>query len=125
MLDPFFGANWSVPYFWPGNGWILGLGRTVGVAIAYFLAARLGLALLTEEVAVFWPASGLAVGILVMLGQRVRAAVVIGVIAATIAANLMGDRSLWTSVFKGFCNAGEAVLDGLVDRAVVWSRFRL
>jgi PAS domain S-box-containing protein len=113
----FFGANWSVPYFRPGNGWILGLGCTVGVATAYFLAARFGLALLTEEVAVFWPASGVAVGVLVTLGRRVRAAVVVGVIAATIIANLMGDRSLWTSVFKGFCNAGEAVLTAwLIER---------
>ena len=107
---PFFAANWSVPYFRPGNRWVLELGSAVGVATAYFLAARLGLALLTEGVAVFWPASGVAVGILVTLGRRARRPVVIGVIAATIAANLMGDRSLWTSVFNGFCNAGEAVL---------------
>jgi len=99
-----------VPYFRPGNGWVLELGCAVGVATAYFLAARLGLALLTEGVAVFWPASGVAVGILVTLGRRARRPIVIGVIAATIAANLMGDRSLWTSVFNGFCNAGEAVL---------------
>ncbi|MFZ0854483.1 MAG: HWE histidine kinase domain-containing protein, partial [Hyphomicrobiaceae bacterium] len=96
---------------------MLGLGCTVGVATAYFLAARFGLALLTEEVAVFWPASGVAVGVLVVLGRRVRAAVVVGVIAATIIANLMGDRSLWTSLFKGFCNAGEAVLTAwLIER---------
>ena len=107
---PFFAANWSVPYFRPGNRWVLELGSAVGVATAYFLAARLGLALLTEGVAVFWPASGVAVGILVTLGRRARRPIVIGVIAATIAANLMGDRSLWTSVFNGFCNAGEAVL---------------
>jgi PAS domain S-box-containing protein len=96
---------------------VLGLGCTVGVATAYFLAARLGLALLAEDVAVFWPASGIAVGILVTLGLRVRAAVVIGVIAATITANLIGDRGLWTSVFKGFCNAGEVVLTAwLIER---------
>ena len=37
------------------------------VAIAYFLAARLGLHLLTEfeGVAVFWPASGVAAGMLI------------------------------------------------------------
>ena len=93
------------------------LGCAVGVAIAYFLAARFGLALLVDEVAVFWPASGIAVGILVVLGPRARGAVVIGVVVATIIANLMGDRSLWTSVFKGFCNAGEAVLTAwLIER---------
>jgi integral membrane sensor domain MASE1 len=89
---------------------LLPLGSTVGAAIAYFLAVRLGLAVLTDGVAVFWPAAGLAVGSLVTMGRRGRGAVVIGVVAATIAANLMGDRSLWTSVFKGFCDGGEAVL---------------
>jgi PAS domain S-box-containing protein len=90
-----------------GGAWL-----TAGaVAIAYFLAAQLGLALLSKstDVAVFWPASGFAVGILIVLGPRVRVAVAIGVVSATIAANLTSDRSLWTSVFKGLCNAGEAV----------------
>ena len=100
----------SLPSLRAGNGWILALGIMAGTAIAYFLAARLGLALMIQEVAVFWPASGIAVGILITMGRGVRAAVVIGVIAATVAANVMGDRSLWTSVFKGFCNAGETVL---------------
>lgn len=114
-----FRANWYLSYLWPGKGraLILALGCAVGVAIAYFLAARIGLALLDHEVAVFWPASGIAVGILVMAGPRARGAVVIGVVVATIIANLMGDRSLWTSVFKGFCNAGEAVLTAwLIER---------
>ena len=96
---------------------LLALGCTTGVAIAFFLAARLGLALLAEEVAVFWPASGIAVGILVVWGRRARAAVVVGVIAASIIANLMGDRSLWTSVVMGFSNAGEAILTAwLIER---------
>jgi PAS domain S-box-containing protein len=91
--------------------WAAALGTAGAIAIAYFLAARLGLAFLTrpEDVAVFWPASGIAVGIFIALGRRVRVPLVIGVVAATIAANLMGDRSLWTSLLKGFCNAGEAV----------------
>src|SRR5262249_23483415 len=42
-------------------------------------------------------------------GRRVRPALVLGVVVGTIAANLMSDRNLWTSIFKGFCNAGEAV----------------
>jgi integral membrane sensor domain MASE1 len=96
---------------------LLALGATVGVAIAYFLAARLGLALLTQGVAVFWPASGIAVGILVTLGRRARAAVVIGVVTATIAATIVGDRSIWASVLKGFSNAGDAVLTAwLIDQ---------
>jgi PAS domain S-box-containing protein len=42
---------------------------------------------------------------------------VIGLVVGTIAANVLSDRSLLTSIFKGFCNAGEAVLVAwLVER---------
>jgi PAS domain S-box-containing protein len=92
--------------------WIPALGWAFAIGSGYFLAARLGLALLSapSDVAVFWPASGVAAGILITFGRRARAAVVIGVVAGTLAANLLGDRSIATSLFKGFCNAGEAVL---------------
>jgi PAS domain S-box-containing protein len=82
------------------------------VAITYFLAAKLGLALRSQptDVAVFWPASGIAAGILIVLGRRAVPALVIGVVVGTIAANLMSDRTIWTSALKGFCNAGDAVL---------------
>jgi PAS domain S-box-containing protein len=82
------------------------------VGAAYFLAARLGLALLTEpeKVAVFWPASGIAAGVMIWLGRAGRIPVAVGVVAATIAANLMGDRNLLTAALFGICNAGEALL---------------
>jgi PAS domain S-box-containing protein len=88
------------------------LGAAAAIAVAYFLTARLGLALLSapSDVAVFWPASGIAAGILIISGRRARLALVIGVVVGTIAANILSDRSLLTSIFKGFCNAGEAVL---------------
>jgi integral membrane sensor domain MASE1 len=98
----------------PAKGRIAALGAAAGaVTIAYFLAARLGLALLSAHsgVAIFWPASGIAAGILIVFGQRAAAAVVVGVMVGTVAANFMSDRSLWwTAIFKGFCNTGEAVL---------------
>ena len=42
----------------------------IAVAITYFLAARMSLALLTEPdgVAVFWPAAGVASGTMIALG---------------------------------------------------------
>ena len=84
-------------------------------AIAYYLAARLGLALLSKptDVAIFWPASGIAAGILLISGRPARPALVLGVVIGTVGANLMSDRSIWTATFKGFCNAAEAVF-------VVW-----
>src|SRR5690348_15343395 len=92
--------------------WVATFGTACAMALTYFLAAQLGLSLLAKpsDVAVFWPASGIAAGILVAVGRRVGVALVVGVVVGTIAANLMSDRSLSTSILKGFCNAGEAVL---------------
>jgi hypothetical protein len=44
----------------------------LAVAILYFLAAQLGHALMSapSDLAVFWPASGIAAGILIVLGRR-------------------------------------------------------
>jgi len=76
------------------------------------LAAQLGHALISRPLgaAVFWPASGLAVGFLIISGRRAYPALVIGVVIGTLAADLLSDRSLLTATFKGLCNAGEAVL---------------
>jgi PAS domain S-box-containing protein len=92
--------------------WNSTLAWALAIGSGYFLAARLGLALLSvpSDIAVFWPASGLAAGILITFGRRARAAVVIGVVAGTMAANSFSDRSLSASLCNGFCNAGEAVL---------------
>jgi signal transduction histidine kinase len=85
---------------------------TLEIGVIYFLSARLGLALLTkpEGVAVFWPAAGVSAGALIALGRRARWPVVVGTMAATIVANLLGDRNLWGAAFFAACNAGEAVL---------------
>ena len=100
---------------------------TVAVGVAYFLAARLSLALLTkpEGVAVFWPAAGVAAGVLIALGPRARWPVVVGTMAATIVANLFGDRNLWSAVLFALCNAGEAVLAAWLIERYFGSDFRL
>src|ERR1700693_451293 len=92
---------------------------TVGVALGYFIAARLSLTLLepVDGVAVFWPAAGVASGILIALGSVARWTVVVGVVAATIAANLLGDRNIWNSLSSAVANAGEAIIvAGLIHR---------
>ena len=59
----------------------------------------------------------MASGILIALGPAARWPVVVGVVAATIAANLLGDRNIWSSVFFAVANAGEAVIvAGLIHR---------
>jgi signal transduction histidine kinase/CheY-like chemotaxis protein len=82
------------------------------VALAYFFTARLSLALLepADGVAVFWPAAGVASGILIALGPAAQWPVVLGVVAATIAANLLGDRNILSSVFFAVANAGDAII---------------
>jgi len=99
--------------------WAIAAVATIAVAVAYFLAARLSLALLekSDGVAVFWPAAGVASGVLIGVGSAARWPVILGVIVATIGANLLGDRNIASSVFFAFANAGEAVLvAGLVER---------
>jgi PAS domain S-box-containing protein len=66
---------------------------------------------------VFWPAAGVAAGTLIALGPRARWPVVAGAMAATIVANLLGDRNIWSAVVFAVCNAGEAVIvAGLIER---------
>ncbi len=92
--------------------WMRAIALTVAIGIVYFIAARLSLALLTkpEGVAVFWPAAGVSAGVLIALGFQARWPVIFGTMAATILANLLGDRNVWGAVLFGLCNAGEAVL---------------
>jgi signal transduction histidine kinase len=107
--------------------WVGSIGLAVAVAIVYFVAARLSLALLTkpEGVAVFWPAAGVSAGVLIALGSRARWPVVAGTMAATIAANLSGDRGLWSAVLFALCNAGEAVLTAWLIEHYFGPDFRL
>ena len=99
--------------------WAISILATAAVAIAYFLSARLSLALLMKPdgVAVFWPAAGVASGALIVAGSAARWPVIVGVMAATIMANLLGDRNVWSSMVFAVANASEAaIVAGLVER---------
>ena len=93
-------------------GWWLAIGITLLIGLGYWAAARLGLALLVqpEGVAVFWPASGLAAGALLLLGRPGILPVGIGVLVGSVAANLMGGRNPSLALAFGCCNAGEALI---------------
>jgi len=100
--------------------WAFAVLATLAVAIAYFMAARLSLALLEKPdgVAVFWPAAGVASGALIVAGSAARWPVIVGVIAATIVANLLGDRNVGNSIFSAVANASEAaIVAGLIERS--------
>jgi PAS domain S-box-containing protein len=105
----------------PAEHWVRSIWIAIAVGVAYFLAARLSLFLLTEPdgVAVFWPAAGVSSGILIALGRDVRWPVAAGVVAATIAANLTSDRTIWSSIVFALCNASEALLAAwLIERYI-------
>jgi PAS domain S-box-containing protein len=107
--------------------WAMSLGLAVAVGIIYFLAARLSLALISrpDGVAVFWPAAGVSSGVLIGFGPAARLPVILGTVAATITANLLGDRSFSSALVFAFCNAGEAVIvAAFIQRFFGWP-FRL
>jgi two-component sensor histidine kinase/integral membrane sensor domain MASE1 len=106
--------------------WMNAILLALAVAGIYSLAARLSLALLTPEgVAVFWPAAGVAAGVLIALGPQARWPVVVGTMAATILANLLGDRNIWSSIVFAACNAFEAVLVAALIERYFGSPFNL
>jgi PAS domain S-box-containing protein len=106
---------------WMTSGWL-----AVVVGSIYILSAKLSLSLLTPDgVAVFWPAAGIAAGVLIAFGPPARWAVVTGTMAATIVANLLGDRNLWSSIVFALCNAGEAVLAAYLIERYFGSPFSL
>jgi PAS domain S-box-containing protein len=99
------------PQFVGAEQWASRINLAVAVGAAYFMAAELGLSLLTatDHVAVFWPASGIASGVLIAVGRWACAPVAIGVIVASAAAALLSDRNVWIALAFGFCNASEAI----------------
>ena len=111
----------------PTRRWISSVGLALAVGVAYFLAARLSLALLTKPdgVAVFWPAAGVSAGVLIALGPTARLPVAAGAIAATIVANLLGDRTIWSAIVFALCNAGEAVITAGMIEVFFGSSFTL
>jgi integral membrane sensor domain MASE1 len=110
----------------PMPGWIGPIVFTVAVGVAYFLTARLSLLLMTQPgVAVFWPAAGVSAGTLIALGRAARWPVAVGVIAATIVANLLGDRNVSSSLIFALSDAGEALFVAWMVERYIGSGFSL
>ncbi len=82
------------------------------MASVYYSASLFGLSLLAHPngVAVFWPASGIAVGALLVFGRKFFIPIALGVAIATIAANVTVGRPLVLAPVFGFANAVECLL---------------
>ena len=75
-------------------------------ALVYFTTARLGLglAVVARQVSIIWPATGLALALLVLRGRRFWPAIFLGAFAA----NILNDTSLLASLGIAAGNALEA-----------------
>jgi signal transduction histidine kinase len=103
----------------PVRQWAGSVALAIAVAIAYFSAARLSFFLVTkpDDVAAFWPAAGVAAGVMIALGPGARLPVAAGTIVASVPANVLGNWSLWTSIVFGLCNAVQILLmAGFIER---------
>src|SRR5262245_53285698 len=90
---------------------IITLRAVGGMAVAYFLAARLGLALTSHAgLAFFWPAAGIATGALIVLGPAARLPVAIAVAFASIACSLTVGGSPWLALSLSIVNAGQPLV---------------
>src|SRR5262249_34496401 len=93
------------------HSWLGVVGLAGAVGIAYFPAAWLGLALRAQVgLAIFWPAAGIATGVLIALGPATRLPVTIGVAVASMASSLLIGRSPWLAITFVFLNVGQVLL---------------
>jgi len=72
--------------------WTRSVALAFAIAITYFLASQLSFFLRTkpDDVAWFWPAAGVAAGILIAIGPGAKLPIVVGTIVASIPGNLLG-----------------------------------
>ncbi|HKB84027.1 MAG TPA: PAS domain S-box protein, partial [Burkholderiales bacterium] len=91
--------------------------RVAGLALAYFLAARIGLeyAVANPAISMVWPASGIALAAVLLGGLRLAPAVFIGALAA----NYSIQGNLIVSAFTGLGNSLEVLLGVLLLRRVL------
>jgi len=110
-----------------GTHWLGSVGLTIAIGAAYFVAAQFSLAFLAKPdgLAVFWPGSGLAAGLLIAIGATARVPVAIGVATASVAASLLSGQSLAAAIVFALCNAGQALLVAALIRRRFGRDFRL
>ena len=103
------------------------MGIAVAIGIAYFMAARFGLAFRAKPggVAVFWPAAGIAIGALIALGPNARLPVAVAVAVATIISKLLITGNLWLGITFGIVCAGQTLLTAWLTERWFGRAFKL
>jgi PAS domain S-box-containing protein len=99
------------------RSWVEFVKLAAGLGAVYFLAARLSYFLRAEpDVAVFWPAAGIAVGALIALGPKARLPIATGAFIAIVALNLVFGRNPWLTIAFSLISAGHPLLTAwLID----------
>jgi len=80
------------------------------IALAYFLGARVGLAVQPEGLAAVWPPSGILLAALVLSRQCTWTAILVGVLCTNTVANLNAGQSLAVSLGFSLANCAESVI---------------
>ena len=90
--------------------------EVLAAAIVYFATARLGLelAVVARQVSIIWPATGLALALLMLRGQRLWPAILLGAFAA----NVLNDTSVLASTGIAAGNTLEALAGAMLLRRV-------
>src|SRR5262245_61548941 len=107
------------PFDAASQSWLGAVVLAGAIGIAYFMAARLGLALRAKpgSVAVFWPAAGVAIGALIALGAKAWLPVAAAVAVATITSKLIITGNPWLAVTFALVCVGQTLLTAwLVER---------
>ena len=90
--------------------------EVLAAAIVYFATARLGLelAVVARQVSIIWPATGLALALLMLRGRRLWPAILLGAFAA----NVLNDTSVLASTGIAVGNTLEALAGAMLLRRV-------
>ena len=90
--------------------------EVLAAAVVYFATSRLGLelAVVAKQVSIIWPATGLALALLVLRGRILSPAIFLGAFAA----NVLNDTSILASAGIAFGNTLEALLGATLLRRV-------
>ena len=109
------------------RSWLGAVAIAVAIGIAYFMAARFGLAFRSKPggVAVFWPAAGIAIGALIALGPNARLPVAVAVAVATIISKLLITGNLWLGITFGIVCAGQTLLTAWLTERWFGGAFKL
>jgi signal transduction histidine kinase len=96
----------------PSQGWKANIGLAAAVGLAFFLATWLSTTLMATAVySLFWPAVGIASGLLIGLGPRARWPIAAGVFVANVVINL--------AKYQGVVNASAFIVGNTLEPLIV------